>query len=614
MSGARPRGRRDGGTDRGQAAIVAVVLLVGLVAIGSIGVLLVGSQANQEGQDRAESERVEQAFLELDRDVDSVARSGSGERAVDLALPTGADAAIREDVAGRIWINRTNFTTGRTDVLVDRSIGAIRYTDEGGTTYAFQAGGVWAETANRTRMVSAPAISYDVTAGDEHPTLTVPIVTTSGDRRLTDGEVRLEKNETVAPLNDVSVVENDLVSVTVQSRWYVGWAAFFEQMARGGSVTVDHANRTARMELIVPAVSPTVEAGVVAGTAAQTMTLEQCTTVDSYDSSTGPYDPSNPNDEGTVAAFGDVVLRQGARISGDLEVNGEVEFRQDSYVSGNLSYGSARTGGSGTACGGETVSDDDDLEAHVGGWTAKNASVEPRSEVDGLIDLQLGRAKDENDNASSPGVIDALESGADADDGCNPSCTLTAGTYLLEELHLFGGDKLVLDTSGGRVDLVVNGTMELSGDAGESAKLWVVGSERVNVYVNDETATSVVMRKVDVKTLDPAAYPSSTDFTNQSPKMWTYVDHDGQVEIKGGTDYTGVVYGPGGDEAGALIKMKADPEVYGALVGNVDSIKQDAAVHYDSGLTESRTVVANTAIPRLTFLHVAVHEVEVDDE
>lgn len=583
---------RDAADDRGQTAVIAVVLLVGLVAVASIGILLIGAQANDEGRQQAETERIKQAFLELDSEVDSVARSESDERTVDLDLPAGSDAAVREEVAGRLWINRTNYTTKKTVTLVDRSMGAIRYTKDGGTTFAFQAGGVWMEEGKTTRMLSPPAFSYDMTRDGTSPTLTVPIVTTSGDTRLEGGEVQVRKKQTIAPLNDESVVENDLVSMRVQSRWYVGWAAFFRQLTRPGAVSVDHANDTATVEMVVPAVAPSVNSGVVAGAANGELKLKQDTVVDSYNSSKNTYAATTDRDEGKVAVINDVQMQQNSEIRGDLEVGGDVRFEtgSTSEVTGNLSHVPSTS---------FTKEDPDEGPPHVAGWVAPNASVRARTQVNGYIDLHVGALADpgNNDNAST-----AVVSGGTLG-SCDPSCELENGSYYFDQLTVGDGETLVLNTSDGMIELAVNGTMSLVG----SGSIEVEGDNRVNVYVNAEGSGAAS----EFEMSDDAKITVEGD---RAPLFWLYVDSNSDVVIQQGATFTGVIYGPGKGGGGARINLDHNAVVYGAVLGNVKQMGQNVSIHYDRALRNSVPVTTNIAVPKLTFLHVAVYEVEVEDD
>ncbi|PSQ18050.1 hypothetical protein BRD00_06135 [Halobacteriales archaeon QS_8_69_26] len=583
--------------DRAQSAVIAVVLLIGIVAVASIGILLVGLEANQESEERAENERIKQVFLQLDSDVDSVARSESDERTVDMDLPSETDAAVREESAGRIWINRTNYTTGNEEVLADQAIGAVRYSRDDGTTFAYQAGGVWMEEGENTRMVSAPAFSYDVDKNGDSPTLTVPIVTTDGDTRLNGGDVRVKKQDTIAPLNDVTVVENDLVTLRVKSRWYIGWAEYFRQLTNDDAVTVDRDNQTATMQLMVPAVAPTVDAGVIAGAANSELDMQQSdNSVDSYNSSDKPYasHTASERDNGKVVVAGDVDMRQDAEIRGDLEVGGDVNFQSGSSakVTGNLSHDTSTTFSS---------NDPKDGPPHVDGWVADNASVQSRTPVDGYIDLNVGRIRDNNNNASYSGILDDIESGSD---DCDP-CVLPTGSYYLTQIQLDDDDVLILDTTGGPIDLAVNRTIDIQGD---DSRVQIVGNSRVNVFVNGLSAGS----DPEFRLASGAKWRVDGD---RAPQSWVYLNEDADAKLKQEAWFTGVLYGPGrpGD-GGAGIDMNQDARVFGAILGDIDPLQQNTSIHYDRALRQAVPVTTNVAIPRLTFLHVAVHEVEVEDE
>ncbi|PSQ16974.1 hypothetical protein BRD00_09340 [Halobacteriales archaeon QS_8_69_26] len=593
MTGSGSAGRDDA---RAVTPVLAVVLLIGIVAVAAVGILLVSGDSAGETKDQAETERVKQVFLQFDSDVDSVARSESDERTVRMDLPDETDAAVREETAGRIWINRTNYTTGNTETLADQSIGAVRYTRDDGTTVAYQAGGVWMEEGENTRMVSAPAFSYDADEAGNDPTLTVPIVTTSGDTRLNGGGVRVEKNRTIAPLNDVTVVENDLITLRVKSKWYVGWAEYFRQLTPEGGVTVDHGNNTATMELVVPALAPTVDSGVFSGAANSQLDLKQSNqTVDSYNSSDGPY-VSSSSDDGQVAVAGDLVMKQDAKIEGDLEAGGDITFQGSAEVTGNLSNATSMT-----------YKQDKPKEGppHVDGWVADNASIERRTPVDGYIDLNVGTIRDDNDNPSESDITPGNKL-----TGCNP-CELEAGRYYLDELHLSSGEELILDTTGGQIYLAVNGTVRIENS---TTRVRVQGPERANVFVNGVSAGG----NPEFQIIQGARWlveDSSGTRTDAAPQSWVYLDSSGDAKLGQGSTFTGVLYGPGTPtDPGVSINVKQYAAVYGAIVGDVDKITQDTRVHYDRDLRRTEPVTTNVAIPRLTFLHVAVHEVEVEDD
>jgi len=566
--------------------MVAVVLLVGIVAIGSIGILIIGGAAVSENRDDASDERTKQAFQNLDSEIDSVARQEGSSREVDLALSDDQGGAVREADTSRIVVTRSNITAGNTDELVNRSIGSIVYSS-GGETYAIQSGGVWRGTGNGTEMVSAPPITYATTEYGTEPTLTIPIVETAGDRRLASDRVRITHNETISPLNDVTVVEGDLVVVRIRSEYYVGWGKYFSQITNDAAVEYDHANETAIVKMIVPTVAPPVEGGVVMGAAAGTLKLKQDSKVDSYNSTEGPYSTSQGGDTRVVSA-GDVDLKQNATVQGNLEIAGDANFDQDSEVQGNFKHESS-----------SSLDYHDAPSTHVTGWRNDNATVGTRTAVDGVIDRNLMLVRDGNDNATASNISNGQLQGCNTAGGCR----LESGAYYLEEVSLDNTDELILDTTGGEIYLVVKNEFQIDDDA----RVRVVGPGRVSIYVDSETGSKdfAMFQDAEVTVQD-----------DRAPQLWVYMDSDAEARLRQRAEFTGVIYGPApANTEGAEIDMSTSDEVhvYGAVVGDVAPITQEVAVHYDEALATETPVRTATAVPRITFLHASVYRVDVEN-
>lgn len=575
--------------DRGVTPVLAVVLIVGMVAVGSIVVLVASGTATNDAKEGVENERVEKGLRQLDSRVDSVARSDDATDTVNLDLPGNSDGVVRETNVGRIVINQTNVTTGRQETLVDQSLGAVVY-DDGETQYALQAGGLWRGTGNRTQMVSPPAFGYETTDRGTEPTLTVPIVATEGDRRLTSDQVRVSKNETISPLNDVSVVEGELVILRLTSDYYVGWADYFSEIAPGTGIELDHANRTVIVRMVVPVKAPPVEGGVVSGAAQGTLKLKQDARLDSYNSSNGDYASTRSSDTEVVAG-NDIVLQQNASVEGNLVLGGDGRFKQDAEVEGNLSHEDD-----------SSLSFHSSASDHVDGWIRDDAAVQERTAVDGVIDRNVGRIRENNDNSSAANVTDGTLGGCDTSGG--PGCWLSAGNYFLEEIDLGTGDRLMLDTTGGKINIVVTDDIDL-----DDGTIKVIGSNRVNVYLDGETGSEDFAMKQDatVKTPDQDA-----------TQFWLYMDASAEAKLRQSSDFTGVLYGPGhSGREGAYITMSSTSDeihVYGAVVGATAPITQEVKVHYDEALINSDPIQTTVQIPRLTFLHVSVHRVDVEND
>ncbi|WP_265112222.1 DUF7289 family protein [Halosolutus halophilus] len=223
-------------SNRGQAALLGIVLLIGMVAVTSVGIFLVGGEAITNTEQQTENERIEQSFVEMGHTMATASADSDGMRS--MQFEAGDSGAVTKSDAGWIRIEGD-------DVDINRSIGAVEYEGDDGTVVAYQAGGVWSERGNQTRMLSAPNVNYD----PEAETLWFPITTLSGEGTLDSGEIAVRQNST-DPMDGVRFVENDSVTMTIQSEYYRGWEQFFREEAGGVSVQeVDHENRTVKVML-----------------------------------------------------------------------------------------------------------------------------------------------------------------------------------------------------------------------------------------------------------------------------------------------------------------------------------------------------------------------------
>ncbi|ELZ08628.1 hypothetical protein C479_14853 [Halovivax asiaticus JCM 14624] len=221
--------------DRAQAEVLGVVLLLGLVAVGSLSLMVVATGAVSDTQSQAETERIEQSFVQLSQTMATATTAGDMPKAV--SFDAGESGAITKTDAGTFTIQGGN-------VNVTRTVGAIEYRHDDGNIVAYQAGGVFAERGNQTRVISNPPISYDPV--DE--TLTLPITDMSKSQDLSSGPVHVSTAAT-DPLREASLVENDTVTLTIQSPYYRGWEEYFRSKAGDGAIrNVDHTSQTVEVK------------------------------------------------------------------------------------------------------------------------------------------------------------------------------------------------------------------------------------------------------------------------------------------------------------------------------------------------------------------------------
>jgi len=234
-------GRTDGTaipSERGVSAILGLVLLIGMVATISVGILLVAGDMMADAEQRSANERVEQSFVELSQQMQTASSNDDVSHSIDLDV--GQSGAVVKKDTGHITV-----TSDALSKDINLTIGTIEYESDDGTKIAYQSGAVFRETGNETQVVSAPPIHYETATN----TLTLPVSNVAGEQELGSGDVSISHTNTTT-FQEANVVENENVMITVKSDYYRGWESFFRNQAGDTSVQhVDHENRTVEVEV-----------------------------------------------------------------------------------------------------------------------------------------------------------------------------------------------------------------------------------------------------------------------------------------------------------------------------------------------------------------------------
>lgn len=200
---------------RGVSPVVGILLLIGMVAIASLGLLAVGTDKIASTEQYAVNERTEQSFVELKQTMSTSTHRSDTTQKTDLDIGEGG-AILREDT-GSISIDYENLDGSLADPI---SFGTLEYQGDDGSTIAYEAGAVFRETGNETRIVSAPDLQYN----DETNTLNFPVVEIAGEEELQSGNVRIDPQQPEA-MSDV--VENKTVTIKIESKYWRGWERYF---------------------------------------------------------------------------------------------------------------------------------------------------------------------------------------------------------------------------------------------------------------------------------------------------------------------------------------------------------------------------------------------------
>jgi len=557
--------------DRGQSVTLGLVLVFGLIIIGSFIVIVLGATAIGDAEKGLSDERAGKALTQFDSKAGLVALGEADSQRVSFPIDDDGKLSI-EDNAG--WMNITveNRTTGDTFTVMNTTLGAVVYQD-GDTRMGYQGGGVWRGTDTGGRMISPPEFHY------RNGTLTLPTVTLTGDTRLSgdvtvtqDGETQTFPDESKNDDEWINPLDDHKVNLTVGSQFYDGWGHYFEERT-DGDVIYDENDETVTLELVVPADNPPVEGGLVTG-ANQELVVKNNAQMDSYDSEAGTY--SETSDSSTkIFGSGDLSIEQNSKVWGNVEVDGDVTFENNAELEdGNISYGGT--------IGGKGWPDGWTHDSHH--WHNDNGSVRSSDAVDLLIQERIAEIRGDNDNGATGDV-------SSGDLNCGSSCTLTAGEYYFDGLSV-GGD-LELDTSSGNIELAVDGNLDVSDN------VEVVGDGRVNVWVRDDAYFD---NGVEVIEAD-----------DNSTKFWLYMKPDRGATLGNNAQFRGVIYGPGNVEPGVDVTLKQNVDVFGGVIGDVDFAANNVWVHYDEALADTESVTYETSIITITYLHVSENRIKIRD-
>ena len=247
-----------------QSAPVSVLLLLAITVMGTGLVVGLGATALDDTRREADLQRTEHALTLLDSRGAMTALGESGSQHVRLSGSGDGAYAVHDD-SGWLRIRHLNHTgTGENEMVYNASLGSLVYRN-GDTRLAYEGGGVWRTTADGTVMVSPPEFHF------RDATLVLPIIRVGGsgsasgsvDAAIDRGETArhvfpnatdVATNGTGAPYdhggaNYTNPIEEGTVEITIHSDHYRGWAKFFRTRTEG-NVSVDHANRLARVELL----------------------------------------------------------------------------------------------------------------------------------------------------------------------------------------------------------------------------------------------------------------------------------------------------------------------------------------------------------------------------
>jgi len=236
---------------RGLSPVLGLVLLVGITAVASMALFLVGMSLSASTQTAAEREQAERSLAQLAESGDRIA-VGESNRAEFSIQGTDSGSVRAMSDRGQINITVTNRSNDKRLFTMEKSLGAVIYEAYDGTEIAYQGGGVWRKDPHGgSSAVRPPEFHY---RANPDPTITYPIVLvrddfsssgsasgslvqTSTDRHYPDRPSHYN------PLRDGSVL------IRIQSEYCQGWEQYYRERTDGSAAEGCDAGTEGELEI-----------------------------------------------------------------------------------------------------------------------------------------------------------------------------------------------------------------------------------------------------------------------------------------------------------------------------------------------------------------------------
>jgi len=242
--------------DRGVSELVGVVLLFGIVIAGSAMIFVSGTAVSDDVRAEGRVDAASSTFSELDRSVQSLAQQRGNEReAISLGAVNPNDAEIRDTGEMTLRID------GNTDCTATMPLSALEYSDDGGTTIAYEGGAIWEDTESGLVTEKAPELGF------RDGSLQLQVVRIDGAVEDDDVTVDYDRAESIDETEDVrddlfateECTRPETLTVSVTSDYYRGWERHFDAEFGESNVNANPASGTVTAEVDLDVEYPVVD-------------------------------------------------------------------------------------------------------------------------------------------------------------------------------------------------------------------------------------------------------------------------------------------------------------------------------------------------------------------
>ncbi|WP_276254406.1 vWA domain-containing protein [Halomontanus rarus] len=559
--------RSPGKENRGNAQIIGLVLLIGMVFAGAMLVFLAGNTLLDDVSGQSDGDRAELSMLEAKSELETLAYQDDAPTTLHVE-----DGEVVEDGEIEFRVNGTDAGGNwQPNCRHTVELGSLVGNHEGEGDVRYQAGGVWRTVDETSTMVSRPNLRYrtETVNGTVVPSVRFPIMTIEGNvgagdqyvarenaSGMDEDEFRtalcLEGDDAIHQIHELEITIRDTSTIDAWERYaqseFDDDNATVEGVDEGESgavtITVNWDPVWEEPSSVGEPIEGAIYGGLWSNGGDVSLSDNQYTVRDSE---------GNPD---WITIGDDLDFGGSVSIDGYLSVDGEVVRKGNAGTCPDVLFAASSRSEGADAC---DVDGEPDFEP-----------VEP-------IDDQIEQ------------TLDALADGP-ADDP-TVAGTLNGGQYYTtDELDLSG----TIDTTDGDVEIGVNDSNIVVSD------LEIDGPGEVRIYTSGDVRIE------------------GTTTGHDSDSLWIYGKGDSDVRFgqDSSVDFTGVVYAPG-DGSSALTFMD-QTHIEGAVVGGILGARGNSDVHidFDDSLRSTFPIDDETAASAtLEFLtHEVAEEVEVTQE
>lgn len=560
---------------RAEAEVVGHIIILGITILGVSMIALYGVPAINSLQDMTNIKNTEQAFTVLDYRASRAALGESPRQITNINLGGGTISVVpNSSEPSFILVELKNDTS----VLYNISIpmGKIVYT-MGDRAVGYEGGGVWSKYSSGSVMLSPPEFHYNGI------TLTLPAINISGNSSVGGKgtfSLNVEKNgdaQRIYPTANTYVnpipTNVTAVNITIKSEYYDAWASYFKSIPLT-NVSSNAGNKMVTVTLLTPPVATNFTYGALAS---DDIEVDNNAIIDSYNSSLGNYTYN---------------FNIGNTGNGSIRANNEISLGIRALVNGSALSGGTIDGSGGPS--GANITKD--------AYSTPLTSVNARNKYPAVARLSLpsttslvsgkindAKAKNDNLNLTSGGCLTGAGNTTLNGNGWS-QCTISPGlngSYYLTTFSL-PNKVLIFNTSSGPINIAIDSS---DFTVNNNANITVNGSNPVKLYLNRNI---IINNNAKIN-------PTTNDTSNL---FQVFTSSSQPINLNNNAYFCGFILAPG-----AEITIDQNMKVYGALVGEAFTLKQNQVMHFDEALQNLNVGLGSGTT--IMYLHITRNDIRV---